>query len=147
MAAFRAGDYNTAIPFLSAAAVSDAKNAAIRAALLSALVYEGKLEEAGEAAELAAVDFSDSPEAPLNPVAISSPNSNTHGRDDQTRRLRIENPPGFYIRMIERNLPVPEGFETSAKRKAREEREQRERARGVSRSVRLSGEQGDSRTT
>jgi tetratricopeptide (TPR) repeat protein len=62
MAAYRAGDYNTAIPLLSAAAGSDPKNAIVRAALLSALVYEGKLQEAGDAAELASVDFPDSPE-------------------------------------------------------------------------------------
>jgi hypothetical protein len=41
--------------------------------------------------------------------------------------FRIVNPPGFYIRMIEKNIAVPEGFETNAKRKAREETEQRER--------------------
>jgi tetratricopeptide (TPR) repeat protein len=62
MAAFRAGDYDTAIPLLSAAAGSDAKNAAIHAALLSALVYQGKLDEASDAAELAAGAFPDSPE-------------------------------------------------------------------------------------
>jgi tetratricopeptide (TPR) repeat protein len=62
MAAFRAGDYKTAVPLLSAAAGSDPKNAAVRAALLSALVYEGKLEEASEAADLAAANFPNSPE-------------------------------------------------------------------------------------
>jgi hypothetical protein len=36
--------------------------------------------------------------------------------------FKIQNPPGFYIRQIERNMPVPDDFETSAKRKAREER-------------------------
>jgi hypothetical protein len=41
--------------------------------------------------------------------------------------FEIRNPAGFTIRLIERNIPVPDGFETSAKRKAREEREQRER--------------------
>lgn len=50
--------------------------------------------------------------------------------------FKIENPPGFYIRMIERNLPVPDGFETSAKRKMREEREQRERDRRASEDAR-----------
>jgi hypothetical protein len=39
----------------------------------------------------------------------------------------IRNPAGFIVRLIERNIPVPDGFETSAKRKEREEREQRER--------------------
>jgi predicted aspartyl protease len=62
MAAFRAGDYKTALPLLSAGVASDPKNAALRAALLSALVYEGKLEQAGDAAELAAADFPNSPE-------------------------------------------------------------------------------------
>lgn len=62
MAAFRAGDYNRAIPLLSAAAGGDPKNALVRAALLSALVYEGKVEEASDAADLAAADFPNSPE-------------------------------------------------------------------------------------
>jgi hypothetical protein len=43
--------------------------------------------------------------------------------------FRIKNPPGFYIRLIEKNIQVPDGFETSTKRKAREEAEQRERNR------------------
>src|SRR5207248_2551541 len=38
------------------------------------------------------------------------------------------NPPGFYIRLIESNTSVPDGFETNAKRKAREEKEATERA-------------------
>jgi hypothetical protein len=41
----------------------------------------------------------------------------------------VRNPPGFYIRLIERNTPVPDNFETSAKRKAREEKERKERDR------------------
>jgi hypothetical protein len=43
----------------------------------------------------------------------------------------IRNPAGFYISLIERNMPLPDGFETSAMRQAREElqrSEQRERA-------------------
>ena len=43
----------------------------------------------------------------------------------------VRNPAGFYISLIERNMPLPDGFETSAKRKARgnrERKEQRERA-------------------
>jgi hypothetical protein len=43
--------------------------------------------------------------------------------------IPIQNPPGFYIRLIESNTSVPESFETSAKRKAREENEQKERER------------------
>lgn len=42
---------------------------------------------------------------------------------------RVTNPAGFYVRMIEWNTPVPDGFETSAKRKLREDRERRERER------------------
>lgn len=61
-AAFRAGDYKTAIPLLSAAAQSDPKNAPVRAALLSALVYEGNVQEASDAADAAAANFPDSPQ-------------------------------------------------------------------------------------
>jgi len=39
----------------------------------------------------------------------------------------IKNPAGFYIRQVERNMPVPEHFETSAKRKLREEAERKAR--------------------
>lgn len=42
--------------------------------------------------------------------------------------FKILNPAGFLIKQIERNAPIPDGFETSAKRRAREEREQKERA-------------------
>jgi hypothetical protein len=42
-------------------------------------------------------------------------------------RTPIVNPPGFYIRLIESNTSVPDSFETSAKRKARGERELEER--------------------
>jgi hypothetical protein len=41
----------------------------------------------------------------------------------------VINPAGFYVRLIERNTPVPDGFETSAKRKAREEKERKARER------------------
>jgi len=43
--------------------------------------------------------------------------------------FKIVNPPGFYIRQIERNMPVPDAFETSAKRKVREEAEAHARER------------------
>ena len=46
-------------------------------------------------------------------------------------RYPIHNPPGFYIRLIETNTSVPDSFETSAKRKAREENEKRERKRRI----------------
>jgi hypothetical protein len=38
-------------------------------------------------------------------------------------RGRIENPPGFYVSMLQSNIPVPDGFETSARQRAREIRE------------------------
>ena len=41
------------------------------------------------------------------------------------------NPPGFFIRLIESNMSVPASFETSAKRKAREENERKERERRI----------------
>ena len=44
-------------------------------------------------------------------------------------RNPIVNPPGFYITLIESNTSVPDSFETSAKRKAREARELKERRR------------------
>ena len=47
----------------------------------------------------------------------------------QNSRYPIANPPGFYIRLIESNTSIPDNFETTAKRKAREESEQKERAR------------------
>ncbi len=45
----------------------------------------------------------------------------------QHSQIPIMNPTGYIVRLIEWNTPVPDGFETSAKRKAREERERRER--------------------
>jgi hypothetical protein len=39
----------------------------------------------------------------------------------------VSNPAGFIIRLIERNISVPDGFETVARKKVREEREQKER--------------------
>jgi len=39
----------------------------------------------------------------------------------------VANPAGFIIRLIERNISVPDGFETTAQKKAREAREQKER--------------------
>jgi hypothetical protein len=47
----------------------------------------------------------------------------------QRSQFPITNPAGFIIRLIERNTPVPDGFETSAKRKAREGREEQQRRR------------------
>jgi hypothetical protein len=44
-------------------------------------------------------------------------------------RIPIVNPPGFFIRLIESNMSVPASFETSAKSKAREDSERKERER------------------
>lgn len=43
--------------------------------------------------------------------------------------IPMHNPSGFYIRLIESNTSIPDSFETSAKRKAREENEEKERRR------------------
>ena len=40
---------------------------------------------------------------------------------------KIANPPGFYISLLQRNVPVPAGFETSQVRKARQEGESAQR--------------------
>jgi len=45
----------------------------------------------------------------------------------QNGRVPIVNPAGFYIHLIQNDTPVPEGFETTAKRRAREENERKER--------------------
>jgi len=45
----------------------------------------------------------------------------------------IRNPPGFYISRLQENFPVPEHFETSAKRKLREEAERRRNEERVER--------------
>jgi hypothetical protein len=39
----------------------------------------------------------------------------------------IKNPPGFYVVMLRENIPVPEGFETTAMREARKAAEEAER--------------------
>jgi hypothetical protein len=38
-------------------------------------------------------------------------------------RGRIDNPPGFYVAMLKEGIPVPDYFETSARRNARQARE------------------------
>ena len=43
--------------------------------------------------------------------------------DSIIQRGRIDNPPGFYISMPKENIPVPDYFETSARRAARQARE------------------------
>ncbi len=63
LAVYKSGDYKSAIPLLPAAVAQDGKDEYLRAALLSALVYEGRADEAADAAEAAARDFPASPEA------------------------------------------------------------------------------------
>lgn len=62
LAVYKSGDYKTAIPLLEAAVNATPKDSVASAALLSALVYEGKVEEASDAAEADAARFPDSPE-------------------------------------------------------------------------------------
>jgi tetratricopeptide (TPR) repeat protein len=62
LAAYKSGDYKTAIPLLETAVTATPKDPVARAALLSALVYEGKVDEAYEAAGADAAQFPDSPE-------------------------------------------------------------------------------------
>lgn len=47
----------------------------------------------------------------------------------ENTEYRVTNPAGYHVRMIEWNTPVPDSFETTAKRKAREQRELRDRER------------------
>lgn len=61
LAAWREADYKTAIPLLESAAKASS-DPVLHADLLSALVYEGRVEEASEAAEEGAQRFPDSPE-------------------------------------------------------------------------------------
>jgi hypothetical protein len=49
---------------------------------------------------------------------------------------KVINPPGFYVRLIEANTPIPDGFETSATRKIREKREKGDRERRAAEEVR-----------
>lgn len=62
LAAYRAADYKTAIPLLEAAAEKNPQDPILHAALLSALVYEGRVDEAADAAAADATDFPNSPE-------------------------------------------------------------------------------------
>lgn len=59
---FRTGDYAAAIPLLKAEAAKTPADPAIAAALLSALVYEGRVDEASDAAKADATAFPNSPE-------------------------------------------------------------------------------------
>lgn len=62
IAAYKDADYLRAIPLLQAAVASTPKDPLLNAALLSALVYEGRVDEASDAAENAAAAFPQSPE-------------------------------------------------------------------------------------
>src|SRR5689334_1915213 len=62
LAVYKAGNYEAAIPLLKATLSRTSANPVIRAALLSALVYEGKVEDASDAADIDAAEFPDSPE-------------------------------------------------------------------------------------
>lgn len=62
MAAYKAADYKTAIPLLKATAAKTPQEPLVAAALLSALVYEGRLDQASDAAEADARAFPNSPE-------------------------------------------------------------------------------------
>jgi predicted aspartyl protease len=62
LATYKSGDYKTAIPLLQAAAAKSPRDPVMAAALLSALVYEGRVDEAADAANAAAGAFPNSPE-------------------------------------------------------------------------------------
>src|SRR6476469_8404039 len=60
---FKSGDYKSAIPLLQAQCSADGENVLAQAALLSALVYQSKVEEASDLSEQLAQRFPNSPEA------------------------------------------------------------------------------------
>ncbi len=62
LVAYKAADYKRAIPLLRIALAQNPKDAATHAALLSALVYDGRVDEASEEAEAEAANFPSSPE-------------------------------------------------------------------------------------
>ncbi len=60
--AYKAGNFEVAVPLLRRAAAQSPQDAEAQAALLSSLVYEGKIEEASELDERDASAFAESPE-------------------------------------------------------------------------------------
>ncbi len=62
LGAYKSADYKRAIPLLQAAAGKSPKDPVVNAALLSALVYEGRVDEASSAADADAAAFPSSPE-------------------------------------------------------------------------------------
>jgi predicted Zn-dependent protease len=62
LAEYKAANYKAAIPLLQVAARANGNDPVIAAALLSALVYEGRVDEASDAAQIDASRFPTSPE-------------------------------------------------------------------------------------
>lgn len=60
---FKSGVYKSAIPLLQRQCSTDKDNVTLRAALLSALVYEGKVDQAADLSQDLAQGFPGSPEA------------------------------------------------------------------------------------
>lgn len=62
IAVYKSGDYVHAIPLLQQAVAKNPKDPVMQAALLSALVYQGRVDEAADAAENDAQNFPQSPD-------------------------------------------------------------------------------------
>ncbi len=62
LAVYKSGNFAAAIPLLQNAAAKSPADAAVQAALLSSLVYEGKVEQASNADERSATAFPNSPD-------------------------------------------------------------------------------------
>lgn len=62
IAAYKMADYERAIPLLQADIAGNPNDARAQAALLSALVYQGRADEASQAAQADAIAFPDSPD-------------------------------------------------------------------------------------
>jgi tetratricopeptide (TPR) repeat protein len=62
LSVFKSGDYVRAIPLLQQAIARNPNDAALQAALLSALVYEGRVDDASDAADAGAQKFPQSPD-------------------------------------------------------------------------------------
>jgi len=54
---YRSGDYKTAIPLLQSESAQDKDNPIVRSALLSALVYDGRVDAASELSDQLATAF------------------------------------------------------------------------------------------
>lgn len=62
IAVYKSGDYARALPLLQEAVAKNPKDSSLQAALLSTLVYEGRVDEASDAADDDAQNFPQSPE-------------------------------------------------------------------------------------